>query len=93
MHPIFVSDLYGCINDVEYEYILMLKPSFNILIVKKQLVAHKDEIMLLKNHFIYKVINILGLLSSILPSKIFKIYLLNKEEYHLYENAGGSISS
>jgi hypothetical protein len=53
MYPLLVCDLEGCINGVEYVYIMILKPSFNLFIVKKLLVAHKDQIRLLKNHFIY----------------------------------------
>jgi hypothetical protein len=46
MYPLLACDLEGCINDVEYTYILILKPFFNIFIVKKLLVAHKDQIWL-----------------------------------------------
>jgi hypothetical protein len=39
-------DLKGCINDVEYTFILILKPPFKIFIVEKLFVAHKDRIRL-----------------------------------------------
>jgi hypothetical protein len=54
MHPLFICDLEGCIYDVEDTYILILKPSFNISTIKRLLVAHKDQIRLLKNHSMYK---------------------------------------
>jgi hypothetical protein len=37
MYPLLACDLEGCINDVEYAYILRLNPFFNIFIVKKLL--------------------------------------------------------
>jgi hypothetical protein len=43
MYPLLVCDLEGCINDVEYTFILILKLFFNLFIVKKQFVAHKDQ--------------------------------------------------
>jgi len=46
MYPLLVCDLEGYINDAEYTYILILKPSFNLFIVEKKFVAHKDQIRL-----------------------------------------------
>jgi hypothetical protein len=54
MYSLFVYDLEGCIYDVEHKDILMLKPSFNIFLVKRLFVALKDQIRLLKNHFMHK---------------------------------------
>jgi hypothetical protein len=41
MYPLFVCDLEGCIYDVEHKDILILKPSFNIFIVKRLLLHIK----------------------------------------------------
>jgi hypothetical protein len=40
MYPLLVCDLEGCIFYAENTYILILNPSFNLFIVKKQFVSH-----------------------------------------------------
>jgi hypothetical protein len=46
MYPLLACDLEGFINDVEYTHIMILNHFFNILIVKKLLIAHKGKIRL-----------------------------------------------
>jgi hypothetical protein len=95
MYHLLACDLEDCINDVEYVYIFILKPSFNIFIVKKLCVAHKDWIWLSRTiQYTNQSNKYLGFFSyHSSQSKRIKIYLSSKEENHLYKNARGFIYS
>jgi hypothetical protein len=76
MYPLLACDLEGCINDVEHTYIMILNLSFNIFIVKKLFVAHKEQICYQEPfHVQIKAIKIWGLLSNILPNPRYSRYI------------------
>jgi hypothetical protein len=69
MYPLFLCDLEGGIYDAKHTYILILKPSFNLLLLRSYLLHIKRKYGYQEPfHVQIKAIKISGLLSIILPN-------------------------